>query len=82
MSFALAVLFPLIGVGICVYIVKRWPVPDDRKHLMTSDNPEAQAKKLLSNRYRYVRKDGFWYQQRAVSHGSLTLRVEEPVKRS
>jgi len=82
MSYAFALLFPLIGVGLCVFAARRWSTPDDSSHVLTSDSLEDQVAKMPTSRYRYVRKDGIWHRHRAVSHGSLTLKVEEPVRRT
>ena len=80
MSYALIMFLPVFGAGLCWFVAKLGPAPDDSLHVLTSDNMRAQVAKMPVSRYRYVRKDGIWHKQSAVSHGSLRFRVEQRVK--
>lgn len=77
-----AFMLPIAGVGLCLLIGRLGPVPEDSRHVQTTDSMEAQVSKMSPLRYSYSRRGGIWHRRKVVSHGSLMLKVDERLKKS
>ncbi len=77
-----AIMLPIAGVGLCLLIGRLGPVPEDSRHVQTTDSMKVQVSKMAPLRHSYVRRGGIWHRRKVMSHGSLTLKVDEPIRRS
>lgn len=75
-----AFVLPIAGVGLCLLIGILGPVPDDDRHVQTSDGMRAQVSKMSPLRYSYTRRGDIWHRRKVVSHGNLMLKVDERLK--
>jgi len=80
MTYLFALKLPIAGVGLCLFFSRLGPLPDDSRHVQTTDSMKGQVSKMPPLRYSYTRKDGIWQRRKVVSHGSLMLKVEERLR--